>query len=159
MTANQPARRGLTPVVGIVLLVAITLLLAATVAAFAFGLEDETVRTTVPTTAVDFEYDKVAGGNDELTIVHKSGDGIEAAALRIDIEGATCSGGSPNDQFAAGDLGFTGTFTSGDTITVDGTTVPPCSGSDIDLHGATVRVVWTGETGSTAILQSWTGPG
>lgn len=159
MPGTKPANRGLTPVVGIVLLIGITLLLAATVAAFAVGVEDETVQSQVPTTALGFEYDMGTGGTDELTIVHKSGDGIEAADLRIDVEDASCPAGNPNDQYDAGELGFTGELTSGDTITVDSSTVPPCSGGDLDLRSATVRIVWTDDTGSSAMLQSWTGPG
>lgn len=154
---HQPADRGLTPVVGIVLLVAITLLLAATVAAFAFGIEDETARTKVPTTAVDFEYDYDASGDDSLQIVHKSGQSVEATKLRIDVEEASCSGGSnPNGQHDA-TTWLSGKFSGGGTIAIDGSTL--CPSGDLDLRSATVRVVWTSNTGSSAMLQSWTGPG
>lgn len=153
----RDCNRGLTPVVGIVLLIAITLLLASTVAAFAFGLGDQTRETRVPTVAVSFEYERVDGGDDTLDIVHKSGEDVAVDNLDVDIEGATCSGGNPDGHYDLADFGPSGEFTAGETATIDGSSFS-CSG-DLDLSTATVRVTWVSEAGASTEIQTWHGPG
>ena len=154
--SHERGERGLTPVVGIALLIALTLLLAATVTAFALGIEDDRSSDRVPTVAVDFEFDRNAGVDDGLTIVHKSGEAIAAESLLIVIDGATCTGDDPTGRYAA-TLWTSGSLTAGGAIDVDGDAV--CSGgSDLDLSGAIVQVVWNPESGTSTLLGTWHGP-
>lgn len=152
----EDGERGMTPVIGIVLLVAITLLLAATVAAFALGIEDDQRQDRVPTVAVGFEYESNAGSDDVLTIVHKSGDSIAAESLAIDIDGATCTGDNPNGRYLA-TTWASGDLTAGQAINVDGDDI--CSGgSNLNLSGASVQAVWMSDSGTSTLLRSWHGP-
>lgn len=150
----------MTPVVGIVLLVALTLLLAATVAAFAFGIEDDGESDSVPTVAVGFEFDRKTGTDDRLTVVHKSGQAIDTGRLDLVVSGAACVGGGtdPNGRYdVAGDFGLTGPLTAGETVRIDGSTVS-CPSGDLDLSGAVVRVVWNPNEGTSTLLRTWHGP-
>ena len=158
---NLDGNRGLTPVVGIVLLVAITLLLASTVAAFAFGLGEDQRSQRVPTVAFEVEYDHVSGGDDVLRIVHQSGQPVATENLYVDVDGATCSGGAdPNGRFnVASDLGRSGNLASGQAVTLDGSPPVTCPGGNLNLRGATVKLVWATETGPSSMLRSWSGPG
>jgi len=150
--------RGVTPVIGIILMVAITVLLASTVAAFAFELGDQGKRSPVPTAALEFQYEAVAGGDDTLTIVHKGGDSLDVSALEVVVEEAACTAGDPDGRYdAASFSGPTGSLSAGETITVDGSV--NCPGGNLDASGATVRVVWHPNDESSSVLHSWTGPG
>ncbi|NLV11188.1 type IV pilin [Halomicrobium mukohataei] len=77
-----------SPVIGVILMVAITVILAAVIASFVLGLGDQT--SQAPQASFGFEYDS---SNTEVTVTHESGDQIEAQNLifRGDIES---SGGS-----------------------------------------------------------------
>lgn len=155
-------RRGLTPVVGIVLLIVITLALASTVAAYAVGLGDSAPRPKAPTVAVGFDYGAEPTGNDELAITHRSGNPIDPSNLYVLVEGATCaaSGADPNGRYSAGAFPeISGPVRAGMTMTVDGDSPVDCSGDQLDLRGATVHVVWDPGTESTSALRIWQGPG
>lgn len=160
---NPRSDRGLTPVVGIVLLVAITLLLASTVAAFAFGMEETQETQRVPTVAFDMSYEHDAGGDDTLEIIHRSGNAVDTARLAVDVSDATCAGGSgdPDGRYnVASDFGLSGELSAAETVTIDGSGPVACSGSGtLNLEGATVRVIWVPEAGTSSLLREWHGPG
>ena len=150
--------RGITPVIGIILLVAITVLLASTVAAFAFELGNRGGQSPVPTAALEFQYEAVAGGDDILTIVHKSGDTLDVSTLEIVVEAAACTAGDPNGRYDAASFGgASGSLSAGETVTIDGSVT--CPGGNLDAAGATVRVAWIPNDESSSVLHSWTGPG
>lgn len=149
--------RGLTPVVGIILLVAITILLAASVAAFAFGF-DESSPGQVPTVALSMEYEERAGTDDTLRLVHQSGQAVATERIAIAIDGAACvGGGTPDGRYDAATW-HGGQLSAGQALLVDGTTAV-CTGGDLDLSSATVRVIWVTDAGSSSQLTQWTGPG
>lgn len=157
-TRESGIDRGVTPVVGIVLLIAITLLLASTVAVFAVGLGEEGQQPAVPTTAFEFAYDPVPGADDTLRIVHKSGDTLDVSTLEVVLEDASCTGSDPNGRYDAAAFGASGRLSAGETLTVDGSTT--CSaGGDLDLSRATLRVVWIHDEETSAVLQTWKEPG
>lgn len=84
-----------SPVIGVILMVAITVILAAVVGSFALGIPDQAkTETTVPQTSFTFEYDSSSGtsGDDlndgsesvgELTITLESGETVEPADIEI----------------------------------------------------------------------------
>jgi flagellin-like protein len=153
-------RRGVSPVVGIVLMIALTLLLTATVAAFALGLGESSQPTSAPTVAVGVEYAAVDGGHDELTLVHRSGDGVQAENLYLVVDGARCAPGGPDPdgRYPATAL-RTGTITAGMGLPVDGTGPVSCASGSLDLRRATVRLVWDSGVGTTRTYRTWHGPG
>lgn len=123
-----------SPVIGVILMVAITVILAAVIGTFVLGLGDQ-VSDTTPSASFTFDYDD---DNSKLTITHDGGDSIEASNLEIKSDA-----GSINIPTS-----FTSTVSAGDSATADG--VGPSE---------TVRVVFNSDDGeSTATLGKFTGP-
>jgi len=143
-----------SPVIGVILMVAITVILAAVIATFVLGLGDS-LSNTAPQATFSFEYDQgddsVGGGDYSgssnsagdglLTVTHDGGDQIEAGNLEI-------SGSSQTD----GPLTNAG-FSASSEIT---------AGTQVQLRvddGDTIRVVYSAESGgSSATLARWDGP-
>lgn len=159
--------RAVAPVVGIVLVVGLTILLAGTVLAFTLAIEQDPPTRDAPTAAFGFDFDSPAGGSDALAILHRRGDAVDPAKLAVDVDGARCAGGAddPNQRLnVATDWSFAGDFTAGQTVRLEdplppGGTTTLCSSGDLDLSGATVRLVWSSGVGTTRQLQVWQGPG
>ncbi|WP_276271353.1 type IV pilin [Haloarcula litorea] len=155
--SHLPGQRGLSPVVGVVLLIGITMLLAATTATVLFGLGEDARERATPQAAFDFDYD--ASGADALAITHASGDTVTAGRLSVVVRDATAAG-DPNGRYPFeqfGSLGASAAVAAGHGVTVTGAT--PIGVSDLDLSGATVAVVWHAPNDRrTVTLSSWTGP-
>ncbi|RDZ52722.1 type IV pilin [Haloferax sp. Atlit-4N] len=131
-----------SPVIGVILMVAITVILAAVIGTFVLGLGDQ-VGDTAPQASFSFDHDSSAG---TLIITHESGDAIDPARVTI-------SGPITDDGDAWNVIDATATEVSaGSSITVTATGTPASFAS-----GESVRVVWTSESGSnSATLQKWT---
>lgn len=117
--------RAATPVIGIILMVMVTVMLAAVVGSFALGLASF-VDTGAPAADLQFEHDPADGGN--LTIVHVNGESIPERQLEFEVDGdinttADCAGG----QWAA----------DGEKVTAGDVCRLPGVGAD-----DTVRVIW-----------------
>ncbi|ELZ69124.1 hypothetical protein C457_09811 [Haloferax prahovense DSM 18310] len=133
--------RAVSPVIGVILMVAITVILAAVIGTFVLGLGDQ-VGDTAPQASFSFNYDGT-----ELTITHESGSQIDGDLVTI-----------------AGDVNVTATADANkwstlgsDTISAGESVVVKDSGEDGFASGDVVRVVWTSESGSnSATLQKWT---
>jgi flagellin-like protein len=74
---------GVSPVIGVILMVAITVILAAVIATFVLGLGEQ-VSQTAPQASFGFDYDSEEGN---ITISHDGGDTIEAQNLLVTSEG------------------------------------------------------------------------
>jgi len=70
--------RAVSPVIGVILMVAITVILAAVIGTFVLGLGDQ-VQSTTP--SASFGFDRV--NDQEVQITHESGDSIEASNLKL----------------------------------------------------------------------------
>lgn len=70
--------RGVSPVIGVILMVAITVILAAVIGAFVLGLGDQ-VQQTSPSASFSFDWD----ADNTLTVTHEGGQGIPAEQLYI----------------------------------------------------------------------------
>jgi flagellin-like protein len=160
-----------SPVIGIILMVAITVILAAIIGTFVLGLGDS-VNNTAPQATFSFEYEQNESGSDLLTITHEVGDTIEGQNLNITSDGATNKAPNKANAYVGTDV-FSGEITAGTEATVDNTIFKSApdptnvellsdrSGpnSQLDLSGATIRVVYSDETGgSSATLAKWEGP-
>ena len=99
--------RAVSPVIGVILMVAITVILAAVIGAFVLGLGGETQET--PQASLSFELDE---SNDEVTIEHRGGDTLDTSTLNVTVAG-TSIGDDPFDSPPD-------TFGAGETITTDG---------------------------------------
>ena len=127
--------RAVSPVIGVILMVAITVILAAVIGTFVLGLGDQ-VSESAPQASFSFEFN-VSGTSDTVNITHEGGETLEAS--NIDVNGD--SGVTPNP-------GFSGTISAGNTTGYSG--VDP---------GETIRVIWTNPAGgSTNTIARATAP-
>ncbi|RDZ42617.1 type IV pilin [Haloferax sp. Atlit-10N] len=127
--------RAVSPVIGVILMVAITVILAAVIGTFVLGLGDQ-VGDTAPQASFSFDYNETSG---DLIVTHESGDAIDGDLLTIAGSGLTVD---DPDAFAGTDV------KAGSSATVTLT--------DVD-NGDEVRLVWTSESGSnSATLQKYT---
>jgi len=94
--------RGVSPVIGVILMVAITVILAAVIATFVMNMGPS--ETTMPNAQWTFDED-----GSTVTVEHNGGGAVDGANLRVESDGGdpvTVSGSSE--------------FTAGDSIDVDG---------------------------------------
>ncbi|ELZ73507.1 MULTISPECIES: type IV pilin [Haloferax] len=143
-----------SPVIGVILMVAITVILAAVIGTFVLGLGEQTA--TAPQASFSFDYNQSAP--DHLNITHESGQAINSERLSIstgvDIYDPDEAATNASDSRTWTSLnGYTQTdVTAGTSVTIR-----PVSSET--LADQTVRIVWTDEAGSSsATLQRWSGP-
>ena len=127
-----------SPVIGVILMVAITVILAAVIGTFVLNL-GQGINQSAPQASFGFDYD----GNN-VTITHQSGDSIDAARLN------TTGVGSGAIEWE-GHNGLSGTVSAGTSAEFNNTGA---------WEGQTVRVVWSSQNGeSSATLSQSTAPG
>ena len=130
--------RAVSPVIGVILMVAITVILAAVIGAFVLGLGDQ-VSETAPSAQIDFDYDD-SEDPAIVTLTHDGGDSFESDRVNI-------TGPVTNDE---GVVGWDGTISAG--VSSEGNEV------DADSGGETIRLVWEGEGGSSSTIARSTVP-
>ena len=133
-TVSGDDDRGVSPVIGVILMVAITVILAAVIATFVLGLGEQ-VSSTAPQVTFDMEVD-TSSLNDELTVVHDGGS-QSGGATESGWQLASTGDDFPTEIQAGGDL----------LLTEDGSTV---SGS------TEVDILFLPQEGNTATLASQT---
>jgi flagellin-like protein len=117
--------RAVSPVIGVILMVAITVILAAVIGTFVLGLGDS-LGDNQPTAQLDVDLDEV---DNNITIEHDGGDSIEADSLRVVVEA--------NDTSASGIIGDR--LSVGDTITSSNLSgSEPAIGANTDVR---IRVI------------------
>ncbi|MFB6074295.1 MAG: type IV pilin [Haloarculaceae archaeon] len=143
-----------SPVIGVILMVAITVILAAVIASFVLGLGDQATQGQ-PTASFDFNYQESSGSNaGVLTISHSGGDTIEAQALYVRGDSITSApSGMSADLSSAGSWSSTSQY--GDTSEIT-------SGKSIDVgvnSDYQIDVVWEPpEHDTSATLAEDSGP-
>ena len=135
--------RAVSPVIGVILMVAITVILAAVIGAFVLGLGDS-VSETAPSAQIDFDYN-----DDEVTLTHDGGNSFQVSNVEL-----TGPNGSVSDlENTNGAWGDDGTVSAGASVTVaDGNQVNAVGGEE------TIRVVWSGDGGSSSTIARSTTP-
>jgi flagellin-like protein len=148
-----------SPVIGVILMVAITVILAAVIASFVLGLGDQAQQNT-PQASFSYDYDTsgtnswtgspaptlandgTSGNEGYVTITHDGGDTIEAGRLSV-------SDGTDTLQFAGSDS----PYSSSSEITAGTTTTTEIDNND------EINLVYTNEGGdSSATLSSYSAP-
>jgi flagellin-like protein len=125
--------RAISPVVGTVLLVGITVVLVGVVAVTVLGFGDGLDRSTAQA-SFEYEYDESA---DTLTITHRGGKTLPADEVALKWGGKTVVWG---DVTGASDLSSGASITLGqDGLDADGNGVAPPSDTD-DLVGPEEKV-------------------
>ena len=129
--------RAVSPVIGVILMVAITVILAAVIGTFVLGLGDQ-VQT--PTPQASFGFD-TADSKTNVTITHESGDSVEASDVNITASKEFSWADDTGAQLtsAAWDgPGDSGEISAGSSATITGnTTANPES-----FGGETIRVIY-----------------
>jgi flagellin-like protein len=146
-----------SPVIGVILMVAITVILAAVIATFVLGLGEQ-ISETSPNTSFSFDYEEVSSDqNDDwgVTASESNGDAI------VTITHA----GGPN--IVAGQLGLSGSSPHGSSVKWDGVSAYGANdeisaGDSVEYAMASddrIQVTWENEEGTqSATLQNFRGP-
>ena len=130
--------RAVSPVIGVILMVAITVILAAVIGAFVIGIGDD--QQTVPTASFDYDQSGDAGEDgSELIVTHSSGDSIPVENLEISGDFSDADIEEPfvdtNEDVSAGDT---------QEVEID---------DDTDAEsGDSVNVVWTSDDGGDSSI-------
>jgi flagellin-like protein len=125
--------RAVSPVIGVILMVAITVILAAVIGTFVLGLGDQ-VSENAPQSSLSFDYKT---SNTTVNVTHEGGETLEGANLEL-VGSDTGATSAPTGDYSAGDRIFT---------------------SEDYTAGETLRVVWTNPSGgSTNTIARSTAP-
>jgi len=114
---NNSTDRGVSPVIGVILMVAVTVVLAAVISVFLLGATDQ-IGDPVPSLTLDAEFE-----DGEATISHVSGASVATDSLIVVVEGEELDDGEVEfdgkDTLRTGNT-FTVTddFNNGDTMTI-----------------------------------------
>ncbi|GAB3413834.1 hypothetical protein GCM10027435_08250 [Haloparvum alkalitolerans] len=165
--------RAVSPVIGVILMVAITVILAAVIGTFVLGLGDS-LQTQSP--SVSFAGDQGtttinnSGGSDvdvtSLTISHEGGDSVSESQLSVTVSGNTAYGYNTTSEEAEAVWNGSGDVQAGSSVTVVASSSGSASGQYTTSGGAidgvdtgsatglsegdTARVIWTSNDGSSS---------
>jgi flagellin-like protein len=128
--------RGVSPVIGVILMVAITVILAAVIGTFVLGIGQN--QQTTPQASFDFEYDSTSS---TLTVTHAGG----ATFTDENTNSLTILNDGSEEDVGPGES--TNLVQAGNTVEIGAT------------GGTTVRIRWTAPGGDkTSILASFDVP-
>jgi flagellin-like protein len=135
-----------SPVIGVILMVAITVILAAVIAAFVLGLGD--TNDVAPNTSFEYDFDASGSSPYSLDVRVRSGDTFNSD--RISFEGedlGTDEGATWTDT--DGDLTGTSDISSGADVTL----------GNIQSESFLLEITWTSEEGGTSsVISTREGP-
>lgn len=117
--------RAVSPVIGVILMVAITVILAAVIGTFVLGLGDSLNQAPQSTLSAD------AGNSSSVTISHDGGDAMAVTDLRISVGDTTADFSVSSfsaDEFSVGD---SATFTDTD---LGATPIGNASGDEVRVR-------------------------
>ena len=123
--------RAVSPVIGVILMVAITVILAAVIASMTLGLGDSA--QTAPQAKFTFQQ-----SSSTVTVSHQSGATIDAARLSWTVDGSNATAAT----------GFTGDVQAGTSATF-GVVASGPNASEV-TSGQKINLVWTSEDGGTS---------
>ena len=134
--------RAVSPVIGVILMVAITVILAAVIGTFVLGLGDQ-VSESAPQAQFTFDF----SGDDYINITHDGGDAIEADQLSVstggvNVEIANSASGSYDGDASNLNL-VDGSFNTGDTVSAGTTIYVKTVNTGDTLEGETIRMIWS----------------
>jgi flagellin-like protein len=143
LTADDE-NRAVSPVIGVILMVAITVILAAVIGTFVLGLGDQ-VSETSPNAQWEWDYDD---SKDLLNVTHTSGDNVTASDLSATgdaLDGSASDLSTNGGAIASGNQFPNPEVSAGDRASLDVVGTDP-SGE--------VRLIWSGE-GSSSTLSTY----
>ena len=129
--------RAVSPVIGVILMVAITVILAAVIGTFVLGLGENV--ESAPQASLDFQYNSTADGN--ITMEHRGGDTLDPGNVEVRLNGDSPSDGSEI---------ITDNFQAGESVTINASSY---SGISSVSSGDTISVVTTGSDRQNVIAR------
>jgi flagellin-like protein len=111
-----------SPVIGVILMVAITVILAAVIGAFVLGIGSN--QESAPQASMEFNY---ANSGNDVTVVHGGGESIDGSQLSINFDGSGCTvntaggisaGSNIVDDSGGGGSACTHGISSGNQLTI-----------------------------------------
>lgn len=128
-------------VLGVVLMVAVTIILAAVIGTFVLGIGSDLTESS-PQTSWEFS-DNPNASTGSVTIVHGGGDDVDVSTLEITIGGETAfENGDEQNEFDVTDE--SGSLTTGDHIHIEGNSSAIESGDE-------VLVIWSTDDSSDIV--------
>ena len=129
-----------SPVIGVILMVAITVILAAVIGTFVLGLGGQ-VQNNAPSAQFTFNED---GG--DLTITHDGGQTVDVDNMNVSGDGdidaaAETDAECQQDDWGAETWSGDGELSAGDSCTIPGTELS---------SGEEVRITWESDEGGTS---------
>ena len=125
-----------SPVIGVILMVAITVILAAVIGTFVLSLGSD-LQNNPPN--AQFTFSQEDNGN--LTMTHDGGDSVDVEKMSVTYDGSddlSCqTNGAANDEWSGGDA----ELTAGDSCTLDNSKL---------TDGDTIRITWESDDGGTS---------
>ncbi|UIO99417.1 type IV pilin N-terminal domain-containing protein [Halobaculum sp. CBA1158] len=177
--------RAASSVIGVVILVAVTVILAGTASVYVLGIANS-VQEPPPSSSFEFDYSQEGDtasylpgdpdrGSDNLSVSFVGGETIRADRINVTVTGAkeidqngnvigTDLTFEPNYAGGGNLFGNTGEVSAGDSYTISDLDFVSNDGSGnlgslrkLDLSDATVRVYWLSENGETgSVIAEWT---
>ncbi|PQV43696.1 type IV pilin [Methanohalophilus euhalobius] len=139
-----------SPVIGVILMVAITVILAAVIAAFVFGMDTPEVSPQASLKVDDIKLDVGDNNNNSIYIDHQGGDKIDLSEATLTVtQGNNITKFSPMNNsevfFEAGDLLIvnvtdSGSVDSGINLNGDHQSVGTVTGFNITSSGDDVKI-------------------
>jgi len=153
--------RAVSPVIGVILMVAITVILAAVIGTFVLGLGDQ-VQSTTPQASFGFDSgEQTVNGSSvpTMTVIHQSGDSISETDISVSVNGNEAWAVNSTDQavnpwddsgekvsagssFQVALYDNDGTVSEGTVLDTDSSGYTSPSGATALSSGDTIRVVY-----------------
>lgn len=140
--------RGVSPVIGVILMVAVTVILAAVIGAYVLDLGDN-ASSTAPQAQFSYDFDD----NTNATIIHTSGDDLDNDTIRVTLAGDEAYPDTDGD-IATSDGWDKDTIETSDAIKIFNETAD----EDIAERGDTIRIIWEDPSGgesNTLSTRDW----
>jgi flagellin-like protein len=141
-----------SPVIGVILMVAITVILAAVIGSFVLGLGNQ-VSEAQPNPTVSFNYTNSTGDYTSVGLTHDGGDSLDQDNLNISIAGDVkwSEGDIPtdyNDEWTIHENWNKSAISATDKIVI----FDKAPTANEFGQGDDVNLVWTSSSGDTAVL-------
>ncbi len=129
-----------SPVIGVILMVAITVILAAVIGTFVLGLGGS-IQSTPPNAQFTFNENNTGA----LEMTHDGGDAVQTSNLNVTSDNATANLAS-NTICQSDSASATQNWTSSELSAGDTCTIP----STYMSEGETIRITWEADDGSSS---------
>ncbi|WP_435360589.1 type IV pilin [Haloarchaeobius sp. DFWS5] len=138
----------LSPVIGVVLMVAVTVVLSAAIGAFVLDIGSQVTEAS-PNMVVEYNMSVGTNGSDYVELSHTGGDSVDAERLTVNIGGTAAyeAGSVSGTDFTDGTNDWSGTVTAGAVLEIRE------DSTDSITAGQVVQVIWSKGGQSTILSQ------